>query len=41
MRATGQARGNTPLDEEVMIHFDAYNIHLDTPTSCDKYPGQC
>ncbi|KAJ5332761.1 hypothetical protein MYU51_009123 [Penicillium brevicompactum] len=40
MCATGQARGNTPLDEEVMIHFDAYNIHLDTPTSCDKYPAK-
>ncbi|CAG8138073.1 unnamed protein product [Penicillium olsonii] len=33
---TGQAR---PL-ADTMIHFDAYNIRLDTPTSCDKYPAK-
>ncbi|CAG7931626.1 unnamed protein product [Penicillium olsonii] len=33
---SGQAR---PL-ADTMIHFDAYNIRLDTPTSCDKYPAK-
>lgn len=35
----GAQGAQNSLAQDTMIHFDAYNIRLDTPTSCDKYPG--
>lgn len=37
--AQGAQGAQNSLAQGTMIHFDAYNIRLDTPTSCDKYPG--